>query len=62
MSKPLTRKDWTEIYYALETKQKLTDAGHYGTCPSWNKHLLAILKKIGLDGKEAYLKERRNSK
>ena len=52
----LTRKDWTEIYYALETKALALKRGDYapedelGQDAVWIAHLEAIKRKIGSDG------------
>jgi len=45
----LTPRDWTEVYYALETKEKLLGDGHYGrdrVTRLWRRHLGAIRRKI----------------
>lgn len=45
----LTTRDWSEIYYALETKEKLLRDGLYGTdaeARRWRKHLGEIRRKI----------------
>jgi len=45
----LTPRDWTEVYYALETKEKLLGDGCYGRdqeARHWRKHLAAIRRKI----------------
>ena len=44
----LTTTDWTEIYYALETK-KNTVVAYKG----WVSHLNKIMDAIGVDGKKA---------
>jgi hypothetical protein len=52
----LTREDWAEIYYALETKSLALRQGRYepedtsGEDARWLAHLDAIREKIGLDG------------
>lgn len=53
MKKPctphLTPRDWTEVYYALETKEKMLGDGCYGRdgeARRWRKHLAAIRRKI----------------
>lgn len=57
MARPeLTRKDWSEIYYALETKYGLVRKGAYnpemrrGDNSRWTKHLRSIMDTIGPDG------------
>jgi hypothetical protein len=53
----LTKEDWVEIYYSVESKAKRVLAGEYGDTTSskrkWVKHLESIMKKIGPDGEEA---------
>ncbi len=63
----LSREDWAEIYYALNTKAGLIENGEYGCCEhketddecpercdeSWVAHLRAIMDKIGADGTDA---------
>ena len=48
----LTREDWTEIYYALESK--LIHLAEYNQVKTerirWEKHLKRIIDKIGPDG------------
>lgn len=50
----LTKEDWTEIYYALETKLTKVEQGEYGGSKAegkkWAKHLGEIIDKIGPDG------------
>lgn len=47
----LTREDWTEIYYALDSKKKDIVAGKLGApCLEWAGHLGDIMEKIGPDG------------
>lgn len=51
MSTPvLTRKQWTEIYYALDLRIELIKAGIYGTQPQWAKELHIIQETIGRGG------------
>jgi hypothetical protein len=68
----LSREDWAEIYYALDTKAKLIEDGEYGCCEhketpdggdcpedcdgEWLRHLQAVMDKIGPDGTDALLK------
>jgi len=45
----LAPRDWTEVYYALETKEKLLGDGCHGRdqeARRWRKHLAAIRRKI----------------
>jgi hypothetical protein len=45
----LTPRDWVEVWYALETKEKLLGDGCYGRDPEarrWRNHLAAIRRKI----------------
>ena len=55
----LTREDWAEIYYALETKALTLRQGRYepedtpGQDARWLAHLDAIKEKIGPDGSSA---------
>ena len=49
ISPRLTPRDWTEVYYALDTKEKLLRDGDYGKdaeARRWRKHLSAIRRKI----------------
>ena len=52
----LTREDWAEIYYALDTKTLAVKRGEYapedslGQDTAWIAHIEAIKKKIGSDG------------
>ena len=52
----LTREDWAEIYYALETKALALRQGRYdpedtpGEDTRWLAHLDAVREKIGPDG------------
>jgi hypothetical protein len=52
----LTRNDWVEIYYALDTKLLALRQGNYspedilGQDDAWLVHLEKIKKKIGVDG------------
>lgn len=49
---PLSRRDWEEIFYALETKAKLVKDGYYGPEDKpgedgeWISHMKAIMRKI----------------
>ena len=55
----LTREDWSEIYYALDTKSLAVRQGKYGLedkpgdDAKWIAHLEAIKQKIGPDGANA---------
>jgi len=55
----LTREDWSEIYYALETKSLALRQGRYGQedRPSqdaeWIAHIEAVKQTIGADGATA---------
>jgi len=55
----LTRKDWAEIYYALETKSLALRQGKYGSenkvreDAEWLAHLEALKQAIGPDGAAA---------
>ncbi len=55
----LTREDWSEIYYALETKSLALRQGKYepegepGQDGEWITHLEAVREKIGPDGATA---------
>ena len=48
----LTRSDWSEIYYALDSKEKAIKAGKYGPedvkgqDTKWRRHLKSIMAKI----------------
>ena len=52
----LTRKDWAEIYYALETKSLALRQGKYGPQDKarqdaeWIAHIEAVKQTIGPDG------------
>ncbi|HVB79689.1 MAG TPA: hypothetical protein VNE82_07025 [Candidatus Binataceae bacterium] len=52
----LTRKDWSEIYYALETKSLALRQGKYGPedkpgqDAAWIAHIEAVRTTIGLEG------------
>lgn len=46
----LSREDWAEIYYALESK---IVSGLAVADPEWRGYLEAIMEKIGPDGEEA---------
>jgi hypothetical protein len=58
----LTREDWSEIYYALETKSLALRQGKYrpedepGQEADWITHIEAVREKIGPDGATAALK------
>jgi len=58
----LTREDWSEIYYALETKSLALRQGKYrpedepGQDAKWINHIEAVREKIGFDGVKAALK------
>ncbi len=47
----LTREDWAEIYYALDSKRVLVVQGGYGHQSAWAGHLADIMEKIGPDGR-----------
>jgi hypothetical protein len=55
----LTREDWAEIYYALETKSLALRQRNYGRedepgqDAEWIAHIAAIRTKIGPDGTAA---------
>lgn len=55
----LTRKDWAEIYYALETKSQALRQGKYGSenkvreDADWIAHLEDVKRAIGPDGATA---------
>lgn len=55
----LTREDWSEIYYALESKSLALRQGKYGRedepgkDAEWIAHLDAVSEKIGPDGTTA---------
>ncbi len=55
----LTREDWVEIYYALDTKLLTLRQGKYGPedepgqDADWIAHMKAIMRKIGPDGAAA---------
>jgi hypothetical protein len=57
----LTREDWFEIYYALETKSLALRQGKYrpedepGQEADWITHIEAVREKIGPDGATAAL-------
>jgi hypothetical protein len=58
----LTRKDWAEIYYALETKSLALRQGMYGSedkareDAEWIAHIEAVKQTIGPDGATAALR------
>jgi hypothetical protein len=55
----LTREDWSEIFYALESKSLALRQGKYspedepGQDAEWIAHLDALREKIGPDGTSA---------
>lgn len=54
----LTREDWAEIYYALDTKLVALKSSFYredrsGENAAWIGHLKRIKRRIGPDGKFA---------
>ena len=55
----LTREDWSEIYYALETKSLALRQGRYGPedkpgqDAEWIAHIEAVKQTIGPDGASA---------
>jgi len=55
----LTREDWAEIYYALETKSRALRQGKYGAEDNpgqdaeWIAHIEAVKQAIGPDGAAA---------
>ncbi len=55
----LTREDWAEIYYALETKSLALRQGKYGRDDNarngaeWIAHIEAVKQMIGPDGNNA---------
>ena len=55
----MTREDWCEIYYALDSKSLALKQGKYGAPdkpsddPKWIAHLEALKHKIGPDGAAA---------
>jgi hypothetical protein len=55
----LTAEDWSEIYYALDTKAHAIDEGRYtpegrpGENAEWASHLRSIMERIGPDGTTA---------
>ena len=61
MKKPLvnprlTRRDWIEVYYALETKESLLRDGQYGKdalARKWRRHLTNIRRKLVRSGIQA---------
>jgi hypothetical protein len=52
--KELTKEDWVEIYYALDSKAKAVKDGEYtgdkAHARRWASHLREIMTKIGPDG------------
>jgi len=57
----LTKEDWVEIYYALDTKRDQIENGDFGEGEGgdenedWIAHLDAIMEKIGPDGENMCL-------
>ena len=55
----LSREDWAEIYYALDSKRLAVKNGEYGPeieageTNRWTAHLDGIIEKIGPDGEDA---------
>jgi hypothetical protein len=55
----LTREDWSEIFYALESKALAVRRGHYGSEEAtdadakWIAHLDELRQMIGPDGAKA---------
>ena len=55
----LTREDWSEIFYALESKSLAVRQGQYGSEDAsgedskWTDHLDELRRKIGPDGAKA---------
>ena len=55
----LNRKDWAEIYYAVDAKLKAVRQSSYGSefqpgeDAKWIAHLQAIKRKLGPDGLRA---------
>ena len=55
----LTREDWSEIFYALESKSLAVRQGQYGSEDAsgadskWTGHLDELREKIGPDGAKA---------
>ncbi len=54
----LTPEDWTEIYYALDTKLRTIKSSFYpedrlGENAAWIAHLKRIKRRLGPDGKFA---------
>jgi hypothetical protein len=54
----LTAEDWSEVFYALESKRVQIQRGLYGRpgakAKAWTVHLDRILDKIGPEGEEAF--------
>jgi hypothetical protein len=50
MDEKLTKEDWIEIYYALDTK-----AYNIYEDAKWAAHLRNIMEKIGPDGENMYV-------
>jgi hypothetical protein len=55
----LTREDWSEIFYALESKSLAVRQGQYGSEDAsgadakWMSHLDELRQRIGPDGAKA---------
>ena len=55
----LSPEDWTEIYYALQSKLAALEAGNYGEddvdcdIEKWKLHLGSVIEKIGDDAEHA---------
>ena len=55
----LSREDWAEIYYALDSKRIAVVNGEYGSeieageNRRWTAHLDDIIERIGPDGEDA---------
>ena len=55
----LTKDDWVEIYYALDTKRFTEPV----CCDlEWDKHLVSIMEKIGVEGINMWFEEVGNGK
>ena len=57
----LTEMDWSEIYYALDSKAQQVEEGELGPelnkdlNDQWLDRLRGIMERIGPDGQNAYL-------
>ena len=50
----LSKEDWVEIYYAVESKRLFLERDHYcGRDLNWVGHLKNIMEIIGPDGETA---------